>query len=528
MMLQTLLPGQSQRYAFAGSAIGALLPLIGLSTEALSQGAAFDFPAWVNEPAHALMFTVPVLAGLAFHRFGTISDTLLAKLKARERSERNLLKLSLQDRLTGLPNRRALEREIDRIVQARTQGRFRPALLLLDLDKFKHVNDTMGHEAGDELLRLFAERLRGALGPLVRLFRLGGDEFVILLSGAPGDTDVERLCAMIEARADEPFDLRAGKALTGVSIGVSYLETNDASMADILRRADLALYVAKDIAGSSHAIYSEDVARVMLDQMQMEQDIAKGLANREFFLEFQPISNAADGNLQGCEALVRWRHPQRGVLSPEAFLAVAERSGHILALGRFVISEAIRNAALWPVHVGISVNVSGNEFRNPAFVAHVAQTLRDHGVEPRRLTIEITESTFAIDIGIVRAGLDELKRMGVRIAIDDFGIGFSSIHHLRNFPVDEIKVDRSFTRVMAEGGRETEIVDIIVKLGRLFHLTATIEGVETRSQLDMAVKLGASAIQGFHISHPVSADAVRKLIFSAGFKPQQPDLMISA
>ncbi len=527
MMLPTLLPSLPQRYAFAGSAIGALLPILGFSTEALSEGRNFHVFERLNEPVHALMLTVPLLAGIVFFWFGKNSAGLLTKLRAREHSERQLLKLSLQDRLTGLPNRRALEREIERFIAVRGHGRFRPALLLLDLDKFKHVNDTMGHDAGDELLKLFVDRMRDSLGALVRLFRLGGDEFVITLAGAPQDSDVERLCRMIEAKADEPFELSAGRAITGVSIGISYIDAADAGMADVLKRADLALYVAKDIPGSSHAFHTQGLAEMMVEHMRMEQDIASGLRDGQFFLEYQPIVDASHRGYKAFEALVRWQHPERGLLTPDQFLPAAERSGHIVALGRFVVGQAIADAAGWPDHVGVTVNVTGEESRDPNFVRHISDCLRANRLPPSRLTIEITESIFTADVTVVRACLLELRDMGVRIALDDFGMGFSSINHLREFPIDQLKVDRSFTTAMLDGGRETELIDVIMRLGQIFDVSATVEGVENQNQMDMAVTLGAAAVQGFHISRPVPAATVQKLIYSGGFEPLKPALLIS-
>ncbi len=528
MMLRTLLPGLPQRYAFAGSAIGALLPILGFSTEALSEGRNFHVFDRLNEPVHLLILAVPALAGLVCYGFGVNSAAMSARLKARERSERHLLKLSLQDRLTGLPNRHALEREVERFIAVRDRGRFRPALLLLDLDKFKHVNDTMGHDAGDELLKQFVRRLHDSLGSLVRLFRFGGDEFVITLAGSPEDGDIERLCRMIMARADEPFELSAGRAMTGVSIGISYLDDADTGMTDILKRADLALYIAKDISGSSHAFYTDGLARHMLDQMRLEQEIASGLRSGAFFVEYQPIVDASQRGYTAFEALVRWQHPLRGVLLPDDFLAVAERCGHIMALGRFVMAQAIRDAAAWPAQVGVAVNVTGDEFRDPNFVGFIGDCLDANGLKPSRLTIEITEAIFTADVMLVRQSLVRLREMGVRIALDDFGMGFSSISHLRDFPIDELKVDRSFTQTITEGGRETELVDIILRLGRIFDVSATVEGVETQNQMDMAFTLGAAAVQGYHISRPVPAATVQQLINSAGIEPLRPALLISA
>ncbi|MCB1447500.1 MAG: EAL domain-containing protein [Rhizobiaceae bacterium] len=460
------------------------------------------------------------MAGI-FHRFGRIKAQLLLRLSAGEVIERELLHLSLHDRLTGLPHRTSLEREFDRFAMARPGGRQRPAILLLDLDKFKHVNDTLGHDAGDELLQLFSTRLIAAVGA-ARVFRLGGDEFVITLAGTPDDAAVERLCLAIEARAAEPFELRAGRAMVGVSIGVAYFEADDLAMADVMKRADLALYAAKEIAGSAHVFHDRGIAQGVEDRMRTEQEIASGLRHEEFFLEYQPVVSALTREVEAFEALVRWRHPRRGVIAPEHFIPVAERSGHMLALGRFVLGRAIADAGRWPETIGVAVNVTGDEFRDARFVEHVRTLLDIHGLAPGRLTIEITEAAFTIETAIIRKGLCELRALGVKVAIDDFGVGFSSINHLRQFPVDRLKIDRSFTREMLEGGRGAELVEIILRLGRIFGIRTTVEGVESEDQFEAARALGAAGVQGFLISRPLPAVAARA--FAAG----REDLRFSA
>jgi diguanylate cyclase (GGDEF)-like protein len=492
------------------------LPLIGFSYEAYLDGAGFHLLARLDEPVHALMAVLPLLSGLAFYRIGLSRQELLLSLGARERAERRLVQLSLVDRLTGLPNRMALEREIGRFIDARGRGRFRPAVLLLDLDKFKHVNDTLGHDAGDELLLAFSTRMKSLLGPMAQLFRLGGDEFVVIVAGNPADGDIARLCRVIEKGADQPFELGAGCAVTGVSIGIDFLEQTDRAMADVLKRADIALYTAKDVHGSAHAFHTGDLSRRTLERMQMEQDIARGLANGEFFLEYQPIVSAASRELRSLEALVRWRHPRNGVLTPDAFLPVAERSGHMMALGRWVTSQAIADAATWPAGIGVAINVSGDELRDNGYVEHVRACLARHRFEAARLTIEITESIFTIDIADVRAGLEQLRAMGARVALDDFGVGFSSISHLREFPIDRLKIDRSFTTAILEGARDRELVDVILKLGRAFDIETTVEGVENEEQMNLIRELGAGDVQGFLIARPMAVDRLAALFNLAG------------
>lgn len=528
MMLRAFAPGIAQRYAIVGLALGTILPILGLMSEAVLADRSAQVQFRLDQPFHLLMLASPLFASVAFYWFGCVKADLLDKLKAREKVERRLLHLSLHDRLTGLPNRMALEKEILDFVGARGKGRLRPAVMLLDLDKFKHVNDTLGHDAGDELLRIFSQRIADSMGPLARLFRLGGDEFVISVAGSPDKTDVERLCRLIEDEVSQPFDLKSGKAVIGVSIGISFLEAGDLAMADVMKRADLALYAAKEIAGSSHVFHTAPLAEDMLERMRIEQEIAGALIRGEFFLEYQPIVSASSREVAAFEALVRWQHPERGVLQPESFLAIAERSGHIMALGKFVVGRAIEDASRWPAQIGVAVNVTGDEFKDPHFIEHVRTALEIHAFDPARLTIEITESIFTVDIALVRQGLTELHRLGVKVAIDDFGVGFSSINHLRQFPVDRLKVDRSFTRDLLDGGRETELVDVILRLGRIFNVSTTIEGVESEDQLELVRALGAADVQGYLFSRPVSASAVIAMVARPGNDDLSGPLRISA
>jgi diguanylate cyclase (GGDEF)-like protein len=503
------------------------LPIIGFAAELVFYP-GHPFELGLGDPFRVLVLALPMLSAAVFFRFGHIHQMLMVRLSAGELIERELLHLSLHDRLTGLPNRASLEREIERFAAARRKGSSRPAFLLLDLDKFKHVNDTLGHDAGDELLQLFSIRITGLLGAQVRLFRLGGDEFVVTVAGSPADADLERLCRSLQARAAEPFELRAGRAVIGVSIGIAYLEADDQSLPEVMKRADLALYAAKDIAGSAHVFHDRVLAGDMQERMRTEQEIASGLLHGEFFVEYQPVVSAETREVAAFEALARWRHPRRGVLAPEHFLPIAERSGHIMALGRFVLGRAIEDAGRWPPAIGVAVNVTGDEFRDPRFVGDVKALLEIHGVAPERLTIEITETAFTIDTATIQKGLADLSTLGVKVAIDDFGMGFSSINHLRQFPIDRLKVDRSFTQAMLQGGRDTELVSIMLRLGQIFGVRTTVEGVENEDQLEAARALGAADVQGFLISRPLPATAACALACSRSGLPAEAAFRFSA
>jgi diguanylate cyclase (GGDEF)-like protein len=518
-MLRALLPGIVQRYAIAGLALGFIVPLIGHGLELVTIGPA-ALALRFGEPFHVLAYLLPV-AGLAVGSFfGLSSGRLQVRLSAGEVIEQELLHLSLHDRLTGLPNRMALEREIARMIAAGRHQPSRAAFLLLDLDKFKHVNDTLGHDAGDELLQLFAVRVSEVTEPQSRLFRLGGDEFAVTIANASGDAAIETICRAIETCAGQPFDLRAGRAVIGVSIGAAYLDPSDRAMPDVMKRADLALYAAKDAAGSTHVFYDAVLAEGMLQKMRTEQEIAAGLLRGEFFLEYQPVVSPWTRQISAFEALVRWRHPKHGIIGPEHFIGVAERSGHIVALGRFVLERAIADAGRWPDAIGIAVNVSPDEVRGRDFVDYVTSLLDENGVVPQRLTVELTESTLASDAASVGRALMALKAAGVKVAIDDFGAGLSSINHLRQFPIDQLKIDRSFTRELVEGGRGAELVEIILKLGNAFGIGTTVEGVESEDQLERVRMLGAAAVQGYLISRPLGFAAAQALALGDGAPDQ--------
>ncbi|OJU86348.1 MAG: hypothetical protein BGO06_26055 [Shinella sp. 65-6] len=518
MMLKTFLPRIEQRYALAGSVFGAFLPGICLAADQIMSDPAQESLFGFSMPTATALALMPVFFGVGFYQIGRSKAQLIAELCQRRQTEQRLTHDAYHDRLTGLANRFCLERDIQALVDAGGQDN-RPALLLLDLDRFKFVNDSLGHDVGDQLLAAIARRLAGVLCATAKVYRLGGDEFVVTIAGRPSQGKIEDVCRTLCEAFETPFDLKRHRVASGCSIGVTFMEAGDASMSELLKRADVALYEAKEAHGSGFRFFDAALAADVQARAAIEHDLAKAIASDELFLEYQPIVGVESRSVRAFEALLRWRHPEKGLIMPDVFIPAAEKTGLILALGNWVVREACREAAKWPVPTGIAVNVVGDQFKDRAFVDYVKACLAETGLAPGRLTVEVTESVFSVDETVIRESLNELRRHGVRVALDDFGIGFSSINNLRAFPIDQMKIDRSFARAMMESKRDADLVDIILKLGQTFQVTTTVEGIETEGQLDFIRQRGASEAQGYLISAPVAAGEVTRF-----FRPPEDRL----
>ena len=501
MMLKTSLPGTGRRPALAGAVFGAFLPAACLAADhLLSTYAGADIPGVCASAVTALALA-PVF-GAGFYRLGRQRARLVAELRRRRKREGRLVRGLYHDRLTGLANRFCLERDIRDLLRGGT-AQSRPALLLLDLDRFKAVNDGLGHDAGDQLLAALATRLTQALRATGKVYRLGGDEFVVTIPGAPSKGKVEDTCRAIRALLAEPFDLGEARVASGCSIGVTFLEPGDATMSELVKRADIALYAAKG-APDGFRFFDAVLAAESAARTALAEDIARGLPAGEFFLEYQPIVGIESRAVRAFEALLRWRHPERGTLLPGAFLPIAEKAGLIRPLGNRALREACKAAAGWPAPTGVAVNVAGDQLRDRAFVDHVAECLRESGLAPGRLTVEVREAVFLAD-AVVRETLGALRARGVRIALEGFGAGPSAIESLRALPIDGLKIDRALVRTMAENERDGDLVDILLRLGRAFQVTATVVGIETEGQLDFLRQHGTCEVQGDLICPPVCA-----------------------
>ena len=418
------------------------------------------------------------------------------------------------DAATALPNRVRLAGFLAAMLASSTA---RLAVLSLDLDRFKPINDTYGHLVGDRVLGEIADRLRRMLRPDQFVARVGGDEFVV---AAPDLTDHEiaHFCQHILALVAQPVLCEAGEIRIGVSIGVAVSPLDGTTPDDLLRSADTALLRVKQHRRGSYGFFSPEISDQLMAQRALADDIRRGLAAGEFFVEYQPRFDTRERTIRSVEALVRWSHPQRGRISPAEFIPVAERCGLIGALGGWVLRTACAAAAAWP-GIGVSVNVSPIQFRDDGLLGVVAEALAAAGLAPERLEIEITEGVLLEDAERARRLLDGLKELGVRLAMDDFGTGYSSLIYLHNFPFDVIKIDRQFVADIEHRQSGRAVVQAILSLGRALGLSVTAEGVETIGQLAALTIDQCSEVQGFLLAKPMPGGHIAALLAQAGAAP---------
>ncbi|WP_051328859.1 bifunctional diguanylate cyclase/phosphodiesterase [Geminicoccus roseus] len=423
--------------------------------------------------------------------------------------------LSLHDPLTGLPNRlRFTERLEEAVALARRDGRA-SATVYLDLDRFKDVNDTLGHPAGDALLREVTGRLRQIMREADTMARLGGDEFAFVLPDCGGLAEAEAFCRRVLAAVAVPFDLEGHTAHVGASMGVAFVPLDAQNAEHAMRCADLALYRAKNEGRGAYRFYAPEMNVELQRRHGIEQDLRRALAAGEFELYFQPKYRTDGEALVGVEALLRWHHPQRGLVMPGDFIDLAEQTGIIVPMGEWILEQACAQVARWP-DLGLAVNLSPAQFRSPHLVEAVERALTRSGVAPDRLELEVTESLLVNDLAMVKTTLAALKKLGVRLAMDDFGTGYSSLAGLQNLPFDRIKIDRSFVARLGVSADALAIVRAVVTLGQGLGMATTAEGVEDRYQLDLLRGIGCDEVQGFLLGQPMPAVAIDSITQCAG------------
>ncbi|HWP72226.1 MAG TPA: EAL domain-containing protein [Gemmatimonadaceae bacterium] len=433
----------------------------------------------------------------------------------RDVSERRTLQSRLahqafHDELTRLANRALFLNRVEHTVARVPRGKHPSAVLFLDLDDFKKVNDSLGHAVGDELLVATASRLTTCVRPGDTIARLGGDEFAVLLEDVDGMTDVVAVAERISTALSSSFQLGGRDVFIGVSIGIASMEMGD-SPDEVLRNADLAMYFAKSRRKGQFAVYEPSMHDEMMEHLELEVDLRGAVERNEFEIHYQPIVNLVTGELYGAEALLRWNHPTRGPVPPSRFISLAEETGLIIPLGRWVLKEACEKAREWRTRFSgrrplqISVNISVRHFQDPTLLQDVQEALNDSGVEPWSLTLEITESVLMHSSEATLARLRALKALGLKLAIDDFGTGYSSLGYLQQFPIDLLKIDRSFVEAVGIEEVDPVLARAIIALGRTMQIETIAEGIERPEQREGLRVLGCSLGQGYYFAKPMSA-----------------------
>jgi diguanylate cyclase (GGDEF)-like protein len=441
------------------------------------------------------------------------SVLILTDIAERREAEARIRHMAHHDALTDLPNRVFFR---DRLAQALARARREGeavAVLCLDLDRFKEVNDTLGHAAGDQLLEAVADRLRADVREADTIARLGGDEFAVVQTALTQPGGADALSRRIVEALSRPFDLGGNVlASVGASVGVALYPADGEDPDRLLRRADLALYRAKADGRGTHRFFEEQMDAQLRARAALERDLRGALAEERFELNYQPQVDLATGRLAGAEALLRWRHPERGMVPPAEFIPLAEETGLIVPIGEWVLATACREACGWPAPLRVAVNLSPVQFRQPGLAELVVRTLRCTGLDPTRLELEITEGVLLRDTDATVGALEALRALGVRIAMDDFGTGYSSLSYLRRFPFDKIKIDRSFVADLGRSGDAAEIVRAVIHLGRGLGMRANAEGVETAEQATLLRVAGCGEGQGYYFGRPVPAHEFAALV----------------
>ncbi len=484
------------------------------------QSYAAKVPGGVTSNWHALTLLIGgTLVSLMFGLLGLVLGTgrrralVLVREKTRELSHQ-----ALHDTLTGLPNRALV---LDRAEQLLARSARRPGglagALFIDIDGFKHVNDNLGHAAGDQLLKAVGERLQGAVRDHDTVGRLGGDEFVVLVDSTADEDALDLLADRLTEVLREPVSLEDGRKIFSVTASIGVAMGHYTTPDGLLRDADLALYAAKAAGKDRYALFDASMYAGAEGRLELEGDLGTALQEKQFFLHYQPIFELPSGRVVGVEALIRWRHPQRGIVAPDNFIPLAEDNGMIVQIGRWVLEEACRQAAVWAadgVELAVAVNVSAHQLGRKGFGYEVALALQRSRIEPSSLILELTETTLMRDVSAAAQALEAIKALGVRVAIDDFGTGYASLSQLQRMPVDILKIDRSFVAALNDGGQSRELLRAILGVGEALSLAVVAEGIEERAQMRALEEMGCEMAQGFLMGKPGPAEDIEALVSS--------------
>ncbi|MDQ3483394.1 MAG: EAL domain-containing protein [Pseudomonadota bacterium] len=445
-------------------------------------------------------------------------------LTEQRRTEQEISRLAKFDSLTGLPNRAMMRQTLEEALRNAAHRQKGCSLFLIDLDRFKNVNDTLGHPVGDALLRQVAQRLKSVMGDHGQVGRLGGDEFKAVLPGTVDIGLLEPLARTLIEQVSRPYSIEGHRILIGASVGIAIGDPGRACADSMIRNSDLALYAAKGAGRGQHCFFEASMHSEAADRQVLENDLRRAIERGELQVMYQPIVRAATEEISGFESLVRWTHPVRGAISPDKFIPLAEECGMIGKIGSWVLETALTEAVNWPDHVRIAINLSPIQFNDPGIVDTVAKLIDRSGIKPGQVELEITEGVFLADGDTTDDTFARLKKVGVRLALDDFGTGYSSLGYLKKAPFDKIKIDQSFVRGAASPtSRNSAIIRAIVSLADSLEMESCAEGVETHDDLALIRELGCSHIQGYIFGRPAAAEQARELanrerVEAAGFQ----------
>jgi diguanylate cyclase (GGDEF)-like protein/PAS domain S-box-containing protein len=431
----------------------------------------------------------------------------------RTRSEERIAHLAHYDALTDLPNRVLFRQQLEHALkQVRPDEQL--AILYIDIDEFKSVNDALGHSIGDELLKAVADRLRGCLRKTDVAARLGGDEFAVLQTAVKSPSETAHLVEKIYRAIRDPYECASHLITADASVGIALASGDSTDLDQLLKNADLAMYAAKSAGRRTYRFFKQDMEVQAKARHVLEMDLRQAISDGALEVHYQPCVSLQDNTITGCEALLRWRHPERGMISPAEFIPIAEETGLINQLGEWVLTTACAEATTWPDDIKLAVNVSPVQFKSGTLVLRIAAALAASGLPAARLELEITEAVLIRDDEAALAILHQLRAIGVRIALDDFGTGFSSLSYLQRFPFDKIKIDRCFVNDIAEPDGSSYIVQAVVNIAAARQMTTTVEGVETKQQRDLLRALGCAEMQGYLFSPAKPAALIKQLFFA--------------
>jgi diguanylate cyclase (GGDEF)-like protein len=469
--------------------------------------------------AMALVYAVVQLILARYQR------ALREQERSRAEQEERIRYQAYHDGLTGLPNRTSFTDHLEESMRRAKRANWPLALLFLDLDMFKRVNDSLGHDAGDRLLRVVAERIRRAVREADMLFRMGGDEFTVLLEDVRGPEEAAMVAGRVLDAVAEPLQLQHHEIAVSASIGISLYPRDDVVGERLLKAADTAMYRAKELGRNRYAFFAREMNERVESQILIEAALRRALRNEEFVLHYQPRVSAATGRATGAEALLRWRHPEWGLVEPARFVPLLEETGLVVPVGAWVIAEACRQAKAWQAAglppLRVSVNLSSRQFRSEALLESVSEALRASGLAPRLLELELTESLLVENVEHAMGVMGKLKAIGTAISIDDFGTGYSSLGYLKRFPIDSLKIDKSFVRDIATSPKDAAIVKAISVLARSLGIGLIAEGVEEPWQIGFLRSQHCTELQGYYFSRPLPAEALPEALARTYAAPRE-------